>query len=52
MDEKLAAASGDAPSIEVDSKDLFKGGKLLLIRHNGDTYKLAITLTGKLILTK
>lgn len=47
-----AADASDAADLTVDSTDLLKNRKLLLIRHNGECYRLAITKTGKLILTK
>jgi hemin uptake protein HemP len=37
---------------EVESKQLFAGGKELLIRHDGECYTLRHTSKGKLILTK
>jgi hemin uptake protein HemP len=36
----------------VRSTDLFQGGKELVIRHGSEEYRLRITRTGKLILTK
>jgi hemin uptake protein HemP len=36
----------------VHSTDLFQGGKELVIRHGSEEYRLRITRTGKLILTK
>jgi hemin uptake protein HemP len=36
----------------VDSSVLLQGGRELLIRHNGDHYRLRLTQAGKLILTK
>jgi len=36
----------------VRSADLFQGGKEIVIRHGGEEYRLRITRTGKLILTK
>ena len=41
------------PSDEsIDSSDLFKGGREIIIRHNNDRYILRITRQGKLILNK
>ncbi len=42
----------DAGRHTVRSADLFQGGKELVIRHGGEEYRLRITRTGKLILTK
>ena len=36
----------------VASDDLFQGLRELIIRHRNDEYRLRITRTGKLILTK
>lgn len=36
----------------VPADSLFQGGQEILIRHNGDHYRLRITKSGKLILTK
>lgn len=36
----------------IDSEDLFKGARELVIRHNQDRYVLRITRQGKLILNK
>ena len=36
----------------VRSSDLFQGAKELVIRHGSEEYRLRITRTGKLILTK
>ena len=36
----------------VQSTDLFKGQKSVVIEHNGITYRLQTTKLGKLILTK
>ena len=40
------------PSADVDSAVLMKGRRELLIRHGTDTYRLRITASNKLILTK
>lgn len=39
-------------AMTIDSAHLFGDKKLILIRHNGEWYKLAITRQNKLILTK
>lgn len=36
----------------VDSSDLLRGERLVLIRHNGQIYRLQLTRSDKLILTK
>ena len=36
----------------VDSGALMQGGRELLIRHGANTYRLRVTLSDKLILTK
>jgi hemin uptake protein HemP len=36
----------------LDSQDLLQGQSLVLIRHQGETYRLQTTRQGKLILTK
>jgi hemin uptake protein HemP len=38
--------------LPVQSTDLFKGQKTLVIEHNGACYRLQSTKLGKLILTK
>ena len=40
----------DAPR-RIDSRDLFAGGRELVIVHDGRNYHLRITQNGKLILT-
>lgn len=41
-----------ASALAVDSTELFRGGKLLHIHHDGEVYCLRTTRLGKLILTK
>ena len=41
----------DAP-VAVDSVTLLRGGRELIIRHGVDRYRLRITASNKLILTK
>jgi hemin uptake protein HemP len=48
----LQPDDGATPIAEVTSDQLFGAGRELLIRHVGDVYRLRITRTGKLILTK
>ena len=40
------------PSGAIPADFLFRGGQEVLIRHNGENYRLRITRNGKLILTK
>ncbi|MGH1438609.1 MAG: hemin uptake protein HemP [Cellvibrionaceae bacterium] len=44
------APRGSTP--KVTATQLFQGGKTLLIQHNGDEYRLQVTRSRKLILTK
>ena len=44
-------ASGPAPPV-VDSTTLMSGKRELIIRHGADTYRLRVTASNKLILTK
>jgi hemin uptake protein HemP len=46
------AASHFSASPPVQSTDLFKGQKSVVIEHNGASYRLQTTKLGKLILTK
>lgn len=41
----------DKPTPVYQSQDLFQGGKVVLIVHEGREYSLRITSAGKLILT-
>lgn len=52
LDVPLRASSAPAERREVESTALLAGGRELLIRHAGETYKLRQTSKGKLILTK
>lgn len=47
-------ASGQlrCPPLSIGGDQLFQGKQEILIEHNGDTYRLRITKSGKLILTK
>ncbi len=50
-----ADEAGDAPTTpvpSVDSATLMKGVRELVIRHGADFYRLRITASNKLILTK
>ena len=44
--------SSGAPPLVVDSVTLMAGRRELLIRHGDDVYRLRITASNKLILTK
>lgn len=46
-----AGVSGEADSA-MDSQDLLRGTREVLIRHGGDVYRLRHTRNDKLILTK
>ncbi len=54
----VAAVSPGAPAVLpfgsglVDSDDLLRGGREVLIRHGGEVYRLRHTRNDKLILTK
>jgi len=51
--EAPPASSGDAPVIRsIESIDLLQGGRERLIRHGASTYRLRVTNSEKLILTK
>lgn len=45
-------SSGSSGKRRVDSEALFGGGREILIVHGKEEYRLRITSTGKLILTK
>ena len=47
-----AAAKHVSPPGTVSAELLFGGAKEIVIRHQGDTYRLRITRNDKLILTK
>jgi hemin uptake protein HemP len=49
-DDVVGETTDIAPS--VDSVTLMKGRRELIIRHSADTYRLRITASNKLILTK
>lgn len=42
----------DASAPVVESAALMSGARELIIRHNADTYRLRVTASNKLILTK
>ncbi|TWT58522.1 hypothetical protein KOR42_19020 [Thalassoglobus neptunius] len=42
----------DAPKGDYESTELFHGREEITIKHNGQTYRLRQTKTGKLILNK
>ncbi len=45
------APDGGTPRV-IESRVLFSGGREVLIRHEGQLYRLRLTRHGKLILTK
>ena len=49
-DDVVGETTNIVPS--VDSATLMKGRRELIIRHGADTYRLRITASNKLILTK
>ena len=51
-EEKELASLAESASLVIHSEDLFGKGRLVLIRHNRDWYRLMVTRQGKLILTK
>lgn len=46
------AQPADADARQFDSHALLRGERELLINHNGELYRLRLTRSGKLILTK
>jgi len=46
------AAAAGAANVVLDSEALFAGQQTVLIRHQGEVYRLQKTRQGKLILTK
>jgi hemin uptake protein HemP len=51
MSDDKKPAAPEAPPPTYHSRDLFQGGKVVLILHEGREYWLRITSAGKLILT-
>ncbi len=45
-------AASETPAPRVESKALLRGGRKLVIEHNGQEYVLQLTRAGRLILTK
>lgn len=52
MQEQTARSGGDATIPILSSRDLMRGGREILIEHDGQHYRLRRTRQGKLILTK
>lgn len=48
----VSAAVSKAPLPRLDSRSLFKAGREVIIEHDGADYRLRLTASGKLILTK
>ncbi|MEP9349130.1 hemin uptake protein HemP [Xanthobacter sp. KR7-225] len=53
------AGTADAPARaipvidqRIDSADLFRAGRIVIIDHGGETYRLRLTAQNRLILTK
>ncbi len=46
------ATTQDTGPVTIDSQDLLQCQSTLLIRHQGEIYRLQVTRQGKLILTK
>jgi hemin uptake protein HemP len=51
-DPQPASARNVNPAAYRDSAEIFKGLREVVIKHNGAEYRLRITSSGKLILTK
>lgn len=51
-DGSVAARSSLPAPRTVSSRDLLRGEKLLIIKHDEEIYRLQLTSAGKLILTK
>jgi hemin uptake protein HemP len=51
-DRPAAAQPGGKMPRTISSRDLLGGDRLVIIRHEREDYRLQITATGKLILTK
>lgn len=49
--ESRSPATPETPR-EVDSRDLMRGDREIVIRHGTDAYRLSVTRSGKLILRK
>lgn len=49
MCKQHAGSTASTPSYQ--SRELFQGGKVIVIVHEGREYRLTITSSGKLILT-
>ncbi len=52
LPEPISNLIKDKTTKILDSKDIFGIGKLVLIKHHHELYRLTITKQGKLILTK
>jgi hemin uptake protein HemP len=50
--DDVAPDAAQPVPLEVDSLELFAGRRELIIRHGTDAYRLRITASNKLILTK
>ena len=52
MTDKPEAPRSTEPTPTVESRELLQGRRELAIRHGADTYRLRLTASNKLILTK
>ena len=54
MTETITTAVEQAPSEppRINSSELFRGGRLVVITHDGETYRLLLTRNNRLILQK
>ena len=52
LDNKSSATEQPLSAVVARSEELLRGGKELIILHQGAAYRLTVTRNGKLILTK
>ena len=54
MTETISTAVEQAPNgpPKISSSDLFRGGRIVVITHDGETYRLLLTRNNRLILQK
>jgi hemin uptake protein HemP len=50
--QRSSTPPADKTPRTISSRDLLGGGRLLIIRHEREDYRLQVTAAGKLILTK
>jgi hemin uptake protein HemP len=51
-EQRAAVRRAAKPQRTISSRDLFGSDRLVIIRHEQEDYRLQVTVTGKLILTK